>query len=215
MDNEVKMIFLDAGGVLFDTPLKGDDRVRHLMMERGYPKSKIDSAIMKAKLIKIPFITNWNEEEQYFKEYYGAMAEEFGEVGLTNELFHFTHFAGNCELFPEVKDVLSELSKEYRLAVISNALPSMDWVFDRLGIRKFFDLIILSAFVKESKPAEAIYNIALNQAQALSTESIFIDDKTENTEAAERVGMIGLPLDRSKMNLRDLLTEQHILRQKD
>lgn len=65
--NEVKVIFFDAGGVLFDTFLKGDDRIRNILMERGYQKSKIDAAIMKAKQIKLTFITNWNEEEQYYK----------------------------------------------------------------------------------------------------------------------------------------------------
>jgi putative hydrolase of the HAD superfamily len=209
--SEVKIIFFDAGGVLFDTPIKGDDRIRYLLMERGYSKSKIDSAILKAKQIKLPFITSWNEEEQYYKRYYGTIAEELGEIELTNELFYFAHFAGHCELFPEVKDILMELSREYRLAVISNAMPSMDWIFDRLGIRKYFDTIILSAFVEEEKPGEAIYNIALNQAQAKREESIFIDDKIENIEGAERVGIRGLHLDRKKLNLFELLNEQQLL----
>jgi putative hydrolase of the HAD superfamily len=208
--NEVKIIFFDAGGVLFDTPLKGDDRIRYILMERGYPKSKIDSAIMKAKQIKLPFITNWNAEESYYKRYYGTIAEELGEIELTNELFYFTHFAGHCELFPEVKGVLAELSKEYRLAVISNAMPSMDWIFDRLGIRKYFDSIILSAFVKEEKPGKAIYNIALNHTQAQKEESIFIDDKIENIEGSERVGIRGLHLDRNRLNLLELLKEQQL-----
>ena len=39
-NNKVKMIFFDAGGVLFDTSIKGEDRIRYLMMERGYSKSK-------------------------------------------------------------------------------------------------------------------------------------------------------------------------------
>lgn len=126
---------------------------------------------------------------------------------LTNELFYFAHYAGHCELFPEVKGVLAELSKEYRLAVISNAMPSMDRIFDRLEIRKYFDAIILSAFVKEEKPGEAIYNIALDKAQAKNVESVFIDDKIENVKGSEQVGVRGLHLDRSKQNLNELLRE--------
>ncbi|MDF2066460.1 HAD-IA family hydrolase [Bacillus sp. Cr_A10] len=209
--NEVKVIFFDAGGVLFDTFLKGDDRIRYILLERGYQKSKIDVAIMKAKQIKLTFISNWNEEEQYYKRYYGTIAKELGEIELTNELFLFTHFAGHCELFPEVKGLLEELSKEYRLAVISNAMPSMDWIFDRLGIRKYFDSIILSAFIKEEKPGGAIYNIALNHAKAIKEESIFIDDKIENIEGAERVGIRGIHLDRNRVNLLELLSEQQLI----
>lgn len=209
--NQVKMILFDAGGVLFDTPIKEDDRIKYLLMERGYLKPKIDSAIIKAKQIERPFVTNWDEEELWYKRYYGAIAEELGENELTNELFLFAHFAIHCELFPEVKEVLKELSKEYRLAVISNAMPSMDWIFDRLGIRKYFDFIILSANVKEEKPNEAIYNIAINHTELKKAECVFIDDKMENVKGAEQIGIKGLHLDRSRHNLLELLKEQKIL----
>jgi putative hydrolase of the HAD superfamily len=92
--NEVKVIFLDAGGVLFDTFIRKDDRIRHLMIERGYQKPKIDAAIIKAdqynqNLIESKFITNWDEEEQYYIDYYRIIAKELGNIELTNELFHF------------------------------------------------------------------------------------------------------------------------------
>lgn len=215
--NEVKVIFMDAGGVLFDTFLKKDDRIRHLMTERGYQRSKIDAAIIKANqsnqnfINENKFITNWNEEEQYYLGYYRIIAKELGNIELTNELFFFTHYATNCKLFPEVKGVLEELSTKYKLGIISNAMPSMDWIFDQLGIRKYFKSIILSAFVNESKPEEAIYNIALSRLQAKKEESIFIDDKIENIDGAERVGIRAFHLDREKWNLLELLKEQEIL----
>ncbi|MFX3674733.1 MAG: HAD family hydrolase [Paenisporosarcina sp.] len=211
LNSEVKVIFFDAGGVLFETFIKGDERVRNLLTERGYQKSKIDVAIMKAKQTEQSFITNWKEEEQYFKRYYGTIAEELGENELTNELFFFAHYAGHCELFPEVKEVLEALSKKYRLGVISNAMPSMDWIFDKLGIRKYFDSFILSATVRAEKPEKAIYNIALEQLKARKEESIFIDDKIENIDGAEKVGIRGLHLDREKVNLIELLEQQKLL----
>jgi putative hydrolase of the HAD superfamily len=217
LNNEVKVIFLDAGGILFDTFHKKDERIRHLMAERGYQIEMVDIAIKKANQYEQQFfdgnkmITNWNEEEQYFKSYYGIIAKELGDVELANELFYFTHYAGHCMLFPEVKGVLEALRSNYRLGVISNAMPSMDWIFDRLGIRKYFESIILSAFVNESKPGVAIYNIALNKLQTNKDESIFIDDKTENIEGAKRVGIRSYHLDRGKLNLLELLKKQEIL----
>ncbi|MDW0117166.1 HAD family hydrolase [Sporosarcina thermotolerans] len=211
LKNKVKVIFFDAGGVLFDTPIKGDDRIRFLLMERGYTKSKIDSALLKAKQINLPFITNWNEEEQYYKLYYGRIAEDLGENDLANELFHFADYAGHCRLFPEVKGVLEQLKREYKLAVISNAMPSMDWIFDRLGIRKYFDAIILSALVKTEKPGEAIYNIALNQMETIKEKCIFIDDKMENIDGAEQAGIKGIHLDRNRGDLLDLLRERNLI----
>lgn len=210
VNNEVNVIFFDAGGVLFDTFIRGDDRVTNLLMERGYQKDKIFHAIHKAKQTELGFITSWNEEEDYYKRYYGTIAQELGESDLTYELLYFAHYAGNCELFSEVKEVLDVLSKKYRLGVISNAMPSMDWVFDKLGIRKYFESFILSASVNAEKPAETIYTIALKQLNARKEESIFIDDKIENIEGSERVGIRGLHLDRERVNLIELLKEEKL-----
>ncbi|RDI45561.1 HAD family hydrolase [Falsibacillus pallidus] len=211
MNNKIKTIFFDAGGVLFDTPIKGDERIINLLTERGYHSAKIDLAISKAKHIKPPFITSWYEEEKYYKHFYGIIAEELGEVKLTNELLHFAHYAGHCELFSEVKEVLESLITKYELAVISNAMPSMDWIFDRLGIRKYFKTIILSANVNEEKPSKGIYYTSLNQMEATPEESIFIDDKIENVEGAEIIGMRGIHLDRRRKNLKELLSDERIL----
>ncbi|GGH76753.1 hypothetical protein JOD43_001194 [Pullulanibacillus pueri] len=40
LKNNVKTIFLDAGGVLFETFIKGDERIRNLMLARGYDRSR-------------------------------------------------------------------------------------------------------------------------------------------------------------------------------
>ncbi|PFA69783.1 hypothetical protein CN378_03175 [Bacillus sp. AFS015802] len=211
INTDIKCIFFDAGGVLFDTFQKGDDRVRNLLIARGYQKEEIDKAILKAKQQKLTFITKWEEEEHYYKSYYGTIAEELGEVELTNELLFFAHFAAHCELFPEVKGVLDSLSKKYKLGVISNAMPSMDWIFDKLDIRKYFDEIVLSAFVETEKPGETIYNIALKKLGATVNESIFVDDIIKNVQGAENVGIMGIHLDRKKTNLLELVKELNLL----
>ena len=208
----IKVIFFDAGGVLFDTPVKGDDRVRALLMESGYPRFRIDIALRKAKKVTLPFITRWETEEAYYKEYYATIAEELGELDLAQELFKGTHYAAHCELYPEVIEVLEELSKRYKLAIISNAMPSMDGVFNRLEIRKYFDPIILSAFVETEKPGEEIFRISLDRANALAEECVFIDDKQENILGAEKLGIRAIHLDRGKTDLITLLKEHDLIR---
>ncbi|WP_342577248.1 HAD family hydrolase [Psychrobacillus sp. FSL K6-2843] len=210
LNKDVNVIFFDAGGVLFDTLVKGERRVTNLMMQRGFAQSEIVTAIHKASQLDLPFITNWKEEEQYYKNYYGAIAEHLGEKKLEDELMFFAHYAVNCELFPEVKEVLETLSKTYRLAVISNAMPSMDWIFDRLGIRHYFEAIILSSTVLLEKPNEAVYYLALKELSASKEESVFIDDKMENIDGSERAGIKGLYLNRSKSDLMELLKDHKL-----
>lgn len=91
---------------------------------------------------------------------------------------------------------MENLHGTYKLGVISNAYPSMDWVFDNLNIRKYFDSITISAFVGECKPNENIYKIALNSLNVNAEECIFIDDKIINVETAEILGFRGIHLDR-------------------
>ncbi|MGE7978419.1 HAD family hydrolase [Psychrobacillus sp. NPDC093200] len=210
LNKDVNVIFFDAGGVLFDTLVKGEQRVTNLMMQRGFTQSEIVAAIHKASQLELPFITNWKEEEQYYKSYYGAIAAHLGEKKLEDELMLFAHYAVNCELFPEVNEVLETLSKTYRLAVISNAMPSMDWIFDRLGIRHYFEAIILSSTVLLEKPSEAVYYLALKELSASKEESVFIDDKMENIDGSERAGIKGLYLNRSKSDLMELLKDHKL-----
>lgn len=207
---DAKVIFFDAGGVLFDTFVKGEQRITNLLMEREYTKYDIIAALHIANQTQKPFITNWYEEKRYFELYYGAIAKYLGNKEVAEELFHFTHYAVNCELFPEVKQVLEKLSNKYRLAVISNAMPSMDSVFDRLGIRHYFETIILSSSVQLEKPDAAIYEFAVKELSVRKEESVFIDDKIENIYGAEGTGIKGIYLNRRKGNLEMLLKNHQI-----
>ena len=47
--------------------------------------------------------------------------------------------------------------------------------------------------------------------QSKREESIFIDDKLENIDGSEQVGIRGLYLDRNRHNLLELLREQQLL----
>jgi len=145
------------------------------------------------------WLSNWSDEEAYWDKYYEVILNEITHdftYSIKKQLLHQTHYAIHCKLFDEVRDLLENLHGTYKLGVISNALPSMDWVFDLLDIRKYFDIIIISAFVGEYKPNKNIYEFALNSLNVKAEESIFIDDKVKNVEAAESLGFRGVHLDR-------------------
>ena len=91
------------------------------------------------------------------------------------------------------------------MGIISNALPSLDWSFDTLKIRKYFQNIIISAYEGVDKPNKAIYVLGVKKLGCKFEECIFIDDKIENVEAAESLGMKGFYLDRKKDTLKVLI----------
>jgi putative hydrolase of the HAD superfamily len=215
MDKQQKCntIFFDAGGVLFDTKVSRSERIKNILTSRGFKEEDVDNAIKTANrfsevaLKTGPWLENWEKEEVYWDNYYGKILDSLGveyTYSLKKQLFHQTHYAIHCTLFEEVREVLENLQGKYRLGVISNALPSMDWVFDYLDIRKYFESITISSFVGISKPEKGIYEVALNSLGVKAEECLFIDNKLKNVEAAEEMGFIGLYLDRKMEDLRTL-----------
>lgn len=207
-------IFFDAGGVLFDTKTSRNERISDILTARGFNKQDIENAISvgnefsEASLKTGPWLDNWEKEEMYWDNYYGKILEVLCKdytYSLKRQLFYQTHYVIHCALFDEVRDVLKELHGRYRLGVISNAFPSMDWVFDLLDIRKFFETITISSFVGISKPEKGIYEFALNSLGVMPEECLFIDDKIINIESAIEIGFKGLYLDRKVEDLRTLL----------
>jgi putative hydrolase of the HAD superfamily len=80
--------------------------------------------------------------------------------------------------------------------VISNGWPSLDRQLRQLGVRDFFDVLVVSAHVGSRKPDEGIFRHAL-QAMNLPADAILlVDDALENVVVAERLGMRGVVLTR-------------------
>ncbi len=104
-----------------------------------------------------------------------------------------------------VLKIMTRLKLGYRLILVSN----VDVVRFTAIRKKFpeimiFDDYVLSFEAGMLKPHPRIYQIALGKASAEATESVFIDDMTENIEGARALGMAAV-LYRPKTDLRQSL----------
>jgi putative hydrolase of the HAD superfamily len=100
----------------------------------------------------------------------------------------------NWELDEEMVEFAKNLKKNYRLFILSNV--------DRESIEKFKDLHLKRLnFVEEKfhswklgmiKPDREIYEYVLEKIGAEPEECVFIDDRPENIEGAEKVGIHGI-----------------------
>ena len=89
--------------------------------------------------------------------------------------------------------LLEKLSKNYRLAVLSNTDPiHMSQEEARFPFFRFFPIRIYSYLVGASKPDPVIYREALRACKVRAEEAVYVDDVPVYVEAAQRLGMTGI-----------------------
>ncbi len=95
------------------------------------------------------------------------------------------------EIKPGVREVLEELSSEFELGVISNALSSWPRRFLELeGLDRYFKVVVISGEVGWRKPHERIFRTALEQLGVRAGEAVHVGNSPEeDIRGAKRVGM--------------------------
>lgn len=100
---------------------------------------------------------------------------------LADELFgtYLKHYEGNYRLFPEVTEVLSQVSS-YALGVITNGDTHQQLdKLNRMGITDYFTTILVSEAVGLRKPDIRIFEMAALNLGVQPSECLFIGDNLE------------------------------------
>lgn len=86
-------------------------------------------------------------------------------------------------------DRLYALKGNYPIAMLSNAAPIFDEVWERLGFNDWFTLFINSSAVKCAKPDPAIYHLVVAKLGVEANQCVFLDDQQKNLGPAAAVGL--------------------------
>ncbi len=84
----------------------------------------------------------------------------------------------------------------YRLYVLSNMSHEFIEFLRRVPVYRHFDGEVVSCEEGICKPEPAIYRLLLDRYGLDPRETLFIDDRPENVEAAEREGIVGFHYNR-------------------
>jgi epoxide hydrolase-like predicted phosphatase len=95
------------------------------------------------------------------------------------------------QLNPRMLALLKRLRPAYKLAIISNA-SSRAAMERKFRLSRLVDLLVFDDEEGVSKPDARIYQLTLESLAARPEETIFVDDKIENVEAARHLGMRGI-----------------------
>ena len=105
---------------------------------------------------------------------------------------------------PGIWALVGELkARGYGVYLLSNASTWFAGHLDDYPILRLFDGRLISAPEKMAKPEERIYRLALERFGLNAAETLFVDDRAENTEAAEHVGIVGYVFDGDAEKLRE------------
>lgn len=198
----VKAILIDSGRVLngprtghwFITPnfFKYVDKKTFKTLSKlnlSTAFSKAADYISRQKLIE-------TEEEEYkhFLEYYRIFFKCLPELKLGDEHIQLVtkdlvYNYDKYRFYDEVYDLVPRLSNKYKLAVVSDAWPSLENVYVKSGLRVYFSSFIISSILGVTKPNKLMYETALNDLNVFPEEAIFIDDSIRNCDGAKKLGI--------------------------
>lgn len=96
-------------------------------------------------------------------------------------------------------DVLLKLRGKYKLGLISNfSIPECFWrLLDKFGLRKFFDVILVSVEMNKRKPSPEIFKKALHDLGIDAAEAVFVGDTLGlDVKGAKDVGIMAVLIER-------------------
>jgi len=184
LDNKIKAIIFDLVGVL-------------VFIKEGYIATSTDE--INAQNIEDLF--NHIDDQRLFKDIKDKLNLSDDEVKKA-----LPYIPGKFEKFNKLWEILPDLKKQYKLAVINNgnSIASKYWK-EKLDF-SIFDLFINSGEVGIKKPDPKIYLLTCKKLGVKPEECLFMDDSLENIESAKKLGMKTIWWDK-KENRGYLLTE--------
>ena len=181
---EVKNIIFDVGQVLVSYEWEEYLKSFHFPEEE---EKLIAEKVFKSQI--------WNErdrglfpEEEYLRQFLAALPAEYEEDVL--------QVLGESEKTIGIKDYAETWtsylkSQGYHLYILSNYSQFMleRTRMNKMPFLKNMDGVIFSCEVKEVKPEPQIYKTLLTRFGLKPEESVFLDDRLENCEAARKLGI--------------------------
>lgn len=209
---EIKGILFDSGRVLNESSTGHwfiSPKFFEYVDEKKYneiDKEKINTAFNNAaKHISCKSLIKSKEDEYiHFYKYYKIFSQSLPELALKEKEIKglATDLVYNMDkyvFFEDALKIIPELKLKYKLAVVSDAWPSLKDVYVNKGLYKYFDSFVISSILGVSKPNEKMYLTALDELKLLPQETVFIDDNLSNCKGAMKLGITGILLCRNKL----------------
>lgn len=120
-------------------------------------------------------------------QHWETVARRLG-VSLADALAIRDRWFGDAPVRNDFLDYVRTLRGRYALGLLSNALPSFEATWRRLGLYDLFDVLLNSGVEGLAKPDPAFYALLLRRLKLPAEACLFVDDQRKNTDAAAALG---------------------------
>jgi putative hydrolase of the HAD superfamily len=151
----------------------------------------------------------WGSEQaiaEFWTGYYMNILRPFVEEHDEHRLYQLAQAINeefdkhsSWQLYDDVLPTLKALKKHgYTLGVISDWGIGLGPILSRLKLTRYFDCLLISAVARHAKPSPALYELALQRANAIGDYTLHIGDSyIYDVLGARAVGMTPVLLDRA------------------
>ena len=142
---------------------------------------------------------NWNLQQdagRLIKDAEIELIKNFPIYEKEIKLYYKNHRKMFRQIFEQSVDILNELiEKNYECYVLSNwSWETFQGMEEEYPFLNKFNGLIISGKEKLVKPNLDIYKLAINRFNLIPKETVFIDDKKENIEAAKKLNFLTIHL---------------------
>lgn len=201
--SRIEAVVFDAYGTLFD-PSSIGQHLSQLLPERS-----------------AALLHTWREKQLQYTWLRSLMGQYRDFYALTEEALHYALLAHDCTLpeaaigqlmkayytlsaYEEVKPALQKLSAHYKLAILSNANPSLlERATENTGTASYFRQLLSADAVRRYKPDPQVYALATQGLGVSQAQLLFVSSNTWDIAGAAAAG-----LSTAWVNRQDAVPEQ-------
>lgn len=207
--NKIKGVLLDSGYVLIyptqaNNWFVSPNMTKILKITDENDLNKIKNITQGAQFVldRHPLVLDKDAEIACFVDYYTYILTEYNpsldiptlayELAVdltTNPLKH--------AFFEDARPVVSELAEKFKIALVSDAWPSMRKIYDYNDMTRYFDYMVISGELGILKPNPIMYTTALKNLNLKPEECVFLDDNISNCIGAKKLGITPILVSRN------------------
>lgn len=206
---KIKGILTDSGYVLIYPTLANNWFVcpnffEYTNLSPNDTKS-LEIAIQKSHHIldleKYTKIVNESEEIQCFTDFYIEVFKNLNidvDKTVINKLaIDITKNPKKYAFYDDSVQIIPELKEKFKIALVSDAWPSMRTIYNYNNMTQYFDYIVISSELGTMKPDKLMYQTALEKLNLKPEECIFLDDNIQNCIGAKKIGITPILVSRN------------------